>query len=92
MTVQAKRKNVETVTARIANSRGVQLGPNFSELETWRPRQDEWLGQPPNLVTGDKHVVLDGGWNDTGQICALQDDPLPMQISGLILGMDLGDT
>jgi hypothetical protein len=91
-TAQSKRKNVEAVTVKVVNSRGVLVGPNFEDMENWPSRTDEWLGQPPDLVTSGMRVQIDGGWNDTGQICFAQNLPLPMQISGLVLDMDIGDS
>lgn len=89
---QHKRKNIPSVMLRLAQSRGVEIGPNYEETQTWNPRTDEPLGQPPSLVTGDENVIIDGTWNESGQICIKQDLPLPMAVLGLVKDINIGDT
>jgi hypothetical protein len=89
---QNKRKDIPAVTLRLAQSRGVQIGPDFVEMDTWNPRVVQPLGQPPPMVTGDEYVIIAGTWNEEGQICIKQTDPLPMQVLGLIEGIEIGDS
>lgn len=91
MTIQTRRKNFPQGVLRLTDSRAVGIGPDFDHLETWASREDEPLGTPPSLVTGDRRVVLDGGWSEEGQICIEQSNPLPMHIVGLIPDVDVGD-
>lgn len=49
-------------------------------------------GDPIPLVTGDERIGVDQGWDVDPQVCAQQDNPLPMTILGLITEIVLGDT
>lgn len=89
---QEKRKNIPSVMMRMSQTRGVKIGPNYDELDTWNPRIVQPLGQPPPLVTGDEHVIIGGTWNEEGQICIEQSDPLPMSILGLVEEVEFGDS
>lgn len=91
-TSQNKRKNIPAVTLRMAQTRGIKIGPNYVEMDTWNPRVVQPLGQPPPMVTGDEYVVISGTWNEEGQVYIKQDQPLPMQILGLIPEIEIGDT
>lgn len=91
-TIQGKDKTIPAVTIRLYKSRGVEAGSNFDVMYTWPERTDEPYGQPPNLVSGDQRIIIEGDWNTFGQVCIRQTQPLPMQVLGLIPEVTLGDT
>lgn len=91
-TVQGQRKTIPAVTARMNKSRAIEFGEDFLNMQTWYPRSDENLGQPPDLISGDEYIPIDGTWNEYGQICIRQRDPLPMEVLGLISEVELGDS
>lgn len=90
--IQGKRKNISSVMMRMTQTRGIEIGPNFEEMDTWNPRVIQPLGQPPPLVTGDEHCIIAGTWNEEGQVCLRQAHPLPMQVLGLVPEIEIGDT
>lgn len=90
-TAQNKRKNISSVTLRLKDSRGVEVGPSYAEMQTWNPRGVQPLGSPPELITGDEYINIAGFWNEAGQIYLRQTQPLPMQVLGLIPETNVGD-
>jgi len=67
------------------NTRGGYWGPDFQHLYEWDQRgiQFEPIGQAPALFTGRALIPLAGAWQDSGQVCLQQTDPLPMSISAI---------
>lgn len=91
-TIQGKRKNIAALTARVDQTRGLQMGPTFEDLDEFKDRAPETLGQPIELFTGDQRMVIGGGWTTEGQMCLQQDQPLPATVLGVIPEITLGDT
>lgn len=91
-TMQGKRINIPAVAVRVTDTRGLKLGPDFSELKQIKERKNQIPGQPIQLVTGDERVLIPSAYKTPGQICAQQDDPLPCTILGLIPEVNVGDT
>lgn len=91
-TVQTKRKKIPVVTVRVQDSRGLKIGPNFSELQEIKERTTEPMGQAIKAITGDERVLISPNMTTQGQICAQQDQPLPATILGLMPELAIGDT
>jgi hypothetical protein len=89
-TIQSVLKKVNKVTARMERSRGLLIGPTFTELAEMRQREFEDMGDPTDLLTGDKEIILHPNWNSNGRICFRQRDPLPMTMLALIPDLTLG--
>ena len=92
-TVQGKRKKINALSVRVANTRGLWAGRTFEtlvpikELSSLTP-----MNQPSPLVTGDERVIMDPLWDVPGQICIQITDPLPATILGVIPEITIGDT
>lgn len=93
-TVQGKRKKIPAVTLRVENTRGLRVcsGPVFTDnMVQIKERNNEIMGQPIELKTGDERVVIDPRWEETGQICVQQNFPLPATVLGLVPEFHIGD-
>lgn len=76
-------KNVNDVFMRVHRSSGVFVGPDFDNLVEYKQRTDEPYGSPPALMDKEISVATISQWNDSGQICVRQKDPLPLTIVSL---------
>ena len=76
-------KNVNDVWARVIDSSGVFIGPDFDHLTEVKQRKAEPYGSPPSLMNREVSVMSHAMWNDSGQICIRQKDPLPLTICGI---------
>jgi hypothetical protein len=90
-TVQGKRKKITAATLRIQDSRGIELGQDFVTMTAFKERDSQPMGDPIMLVTGDERIPLDSNWDEQGQICAQQQNPLPATLLGLIPEVTVGD-
>jgi hypothetical protein len=91
-TIQGKRKKVSAVTVKVDRSRGLQLGRSLTTLRPIKERTDQPYGTPPPLVSKDERMVLESGWDATGQIHGMQEDPLPTTILAVVPEISVGDT
>ena len=76
-------KNVNDVYLRVHKSSGVFVGPDFENLVEYKQRTDEPYGSPPALMSKEIALSTISQWNDSGQICVRQTDPLPLTIVSL---------
>lgn len=90
-TAQGRRKDIPSVTVRVEDTRGLQVGPDFDHLNAMKERGQQMYGQPTPLTTGDQFVNTPNVWDTPGQVCILQTYPLPCTILGLIPDVLGGD-
>ncbi len=91
-TIQGKRKNINAVTMRLQESRGLKVGPTFSVLTEVKERGPTiFAGTAIPLVTGDERIVIEGQWQEQGQFCIQQDYPLPASVLGVVPELVVGD-
>jgi hypothetical protein len=91
-TVQGKRKKISRVILRVANSRGLMVGPLGQTLYEVKDRTVSTpMGQPQPLFTGDYLINLDPNFNEQAQIDMVQSDPLPVTVLGFMPWLTLGD-
>lgn len=92
-TIQGKRKKLNALTARCAETRGLNIGSTF---DTLRPNKEltrsTQLNEPIELLTGDTRMILDPNWTTEGQMCFEITDPLPATILGVIAEISVGDS
>jgi fibronectin type 3 domain-containing protein len=84
-TSQARLKNYNEITFRVADSINMQVGPDEDNLDTISFR--DWgdpFGVPPDVFTGDKTKDWPGGWDEHGRIVIKQDAPLPLTVLAII--------
>jgi hypothetical protein len=84
-TLMNKEQLMVEVAVMFYNTRGGYWGPDFQHLYEWDQRglQFEPMGLAPILFTGRALIPLAGAWQDSGQVCLQQTDPLPMSISAI---------
>lgn len=73
-------KNVNDVAIRVVKSSGLWVGPSFNQLVEVKQRTTENYGSPPDWMSKEISVMAYAEWNDSGQICIRQVDPLPLTI------------
>lgn len=92
-TVQGKWKKISQVSAKVKESRGWKVGPDFDHLYEIKQRnQSAHMGQPIPLVTTTELISIDPSWNVNGQLAFQQSYPLPMTILAVIPNLKVGDT
>ena len=89
--LQGRLKNIVASTVRVERSRGFLIGPNKEQLDEVKVREDEAYGQPTDLFTGDRRVILDGTWNTKGRILIRQPNPLPLTVLAVIPELEVAD-
>jgi hypothetical protein len=105
-TVQGRRKLINAVTLRVAQSRGAKVGVNQPDAST-QPNQANipWTGlheikergpaTPAGnaipLLTGDERIIVSTDWKKPGQVAVQMDDPLPLTVLALIPEVIVGD-
>lgn len=90
-TIQGKPKKIPSAVFRFENSRGLLYGPDSSRLSEIKQRENEVMGQPTALLTGDKKVDFKPDWNSNGRVFMRQNKPLPLTILAVIPDIDIGD-
>lgn len=77
---QGAKKNLVRQYIRVYQSSGLKVGADFGSLYRERPRTFENYGTPPALKSEVVEVMSGPSWNDLGQLCVRQDDPLPLMV------------
>lgn len=106
-TTQGKRKNIQAVTVRVQNTRGISVGTNQPDQST-QPNNASpaWTGlyemkarnstQFPGteipLFTGDLRELVSGSWQKPGQVAIQQNYPLEANILTIIPEWTMGDS
>jgi hypothetical protein len=84
-------KNVNNIWLRLHRSSSIHAGPSFSKLRPYVQRSVTVpYGSPPELVTDVVQIALDPTWQQDGNVCIRQSDPLPLQISSISLEASTG--
>lgn len=98
--VQGKRKKIAAITARVADTLGLQIGTTSSTLTVMKDFQ---LGAIPStstgpgqkvsdLYNGDGRTVLDQAWQEAGNYFIQQNLPYPATVLGVMPEVVVGDT
>lgn len=94
--IQGKRKLVPAATLRLDCTKGLKVGQDFNSLTPVPDCGDidtNFVGlNPGTLFSGDAYVVFTGAWDEKGEVCIQQDDPLPASVLGIIVQVVAGDT
>lgn len=93
-TIQGKRKKIAAMTVRVHQTRGLKMGTDFTadNLVEYKMRNDQPMGQPIELETGDQRIIMPPLWQEQGVVCIQQDYPLPATVLGIIPEIVVGDT
>jgi hypothetical protein len=84
---QANVKSINEAWIRVKNTSNLKVGPDFTTMRVLKQRTSEPYGSPPALMSGVVQISIDGKWAEDGSICVRQDQPLPVTISALALGV-----
>lgn len=84
---RGRKKNVNEIWLDVLASSGIWAGPHEGALVESKQRSTEPPGSPPRLKTGEVQLTLKPDWNEYGQIWVRQQDPLPLTIVSLTLGV-----
>lgn len=87
---QGRQKNVNKVWLRVNNSSGIFAGPDFNNLKEAKQRTTEPYGAPPALQSREVAVTLDPKWQDSGNVCVRQSDPLALTLVSMTLEVAVG--
>jgi hypothetical protein len=93
MQVQDYRKKISAVAVRVRDTRGLKVGPNFSNLTEIKERSAlVSMGTAIPLFTGDERVVITDQYLVDDDVCIEQDNPLPCTILAVIPEVSIGDS
>lgn len=87
---QGRQKNVNKAWIRVSNSSGIFAGPSFDKLKEAKQRTTEPYGSPPILRSGEIPITLTPAWQDNGQVCIRQADPLALTIVAVEYEVSIG--
>lgn len=90
-TVQGLLKRVIGAVVRFNRSRGLFIGPNNANLVEMKQRENEAMGDPTALLTGDKEVTFDSEWGTDGRMFLRQRYPLPFTVLAIVPRVELSD-
>ncbi len=87
------RKTLKAIALKVQDTRGLKVGPNFSnltEIKEWSSSVN--MGGPVPLTTGTQRVIVYQQYTVDDNICIQADQPLPCTILGISPEMGLGDS
>ncbi len=89
-TMQGLPIKIGKVILRLLDSRGGKVGQDLSHLEEWQRRlSTDYLGDAMALYTGDADVNAGFEYEEGGRLYVVQDEPLPITILALIIGLEV---
>lgn len=93
MQVQDYRKKIAAVAVRVADTRGLKVGPDFTRLTEIKERTASVsMGAAVPLFTGDERVIISADYLVDDDVCLQQDNPLPCTVLGVIPEVSIGDS
>ena len=88
---QGRVKNINRCWVKVYQSSGIFVGPDADHLTEIKQRTTEPWASPPALQTGELAVLTTPSWQESGQVCIQQQNPLPVDVVGLTMEVVLGD-
>lgn len=79
-----KRKVVKQAEVYVDGTRGLLVGPDRDNLETWRQREHEAWGEPTRPVSGPAELTVKSVWGKGGTLVVQQADPLPVEVLSIV--------
>ena len=86
---QGRRKNITEVWLRLFESRSVLAGPGPNKLYEMKPRINEDMGLPPDLITGEASLRVSPEWQNDGALFIRHDQPLPLTVLSMTMELDI---
>jgi hypothetical protein len=91
-TIQGALSKFSEVVVRFEKSRLPWIGPDRNNMREMKPRlQEEEMGSPAALYTGDREITLKPAWKSTGRFFMRMRDPLPLTITAIVPSIVLED-
>jgi hypothetical protein len=88
-TSRSRQAKITGVAISFLNSAGVMFGKSVDALYPIAFRTTEPYDSPPALFTGDKKMVMNGGFNPENPIVISGTDPLPCTVRAIIAQLDV---
>jgi len=89
--IEAKRKRIVGIAARLTRSRGLQYGDAYDRTYEMKERTDEAWGQPTRLQDGIRYQHIGTTWDENGHTYFKLEDPLPVTLLSLVSDIEVGD-
>ena len=86
----SKKKIVKEVTIRVQNTRGLFIGPNEDNLESYPARSTELWGDPAATLTDLLRLPISDDWAREAGITIQSEQGLPMTILSMMVSTDVG--
>jgi hypothetical protein len=88
-TTQGTIKKIHEIVVSFYRSGNVEYGTDENNLLSWDWRTDEDYDSPPDLFTGSKPAVFDGGFSPEDSILITGDSPLPCTVRAIVARMEI---
>lgn len=89
--IEAKRKRIVGLAARLTRSRGLRYGSSYDRTYAMKERTTEAWGRPTALQEGIRYQTIGTTWDEEGQTYFRLDDPLPVTLLSLVSDIEVGD-
>lgn len=89
--IEAKRKRIVAISARVTRTRGLRAGDSYETLYEFPERTDEPWGIPIALQDGIQQMPLGTTWDEEAHTYFLLDDPVPATLLSLVQDVEVGD-
>lgn len=89
--IEAKRKRIVGLAARLTRSRGLRYGPSYERTYAMKERTNEVWGRPTALQEGIRYQAIGTTWDEEGQTYFRLNDPLPVTLLSLVSDIEVGD-
>lgn len=87
---QGRVKNINEIYIRVNESSGIFAGPTFERMTEVKQRTNEPMGTPPALKSAEIRLAVAPSWQESGQICIRQSDPIPLTVVSMSLSVVAG--
>lgn len=85
----SRKQQAGDVVLKVINTRGIEAGPNEGNLFPVKFREDEAWGAATDLFSGMKQIDCAGTSQDETVVVVRSVDPLPFQISAILIEPDV---
>ena len=89
--MEGRRKRIIGLAVRVFNTRGLRVGSDFDSLYEMKDRTIEEWGDPTDVQSDSRTIIIESTFNEDGSIVFQQDYPLPATVLGFVLDADIGD-
>ncbi|WP_299078693.1 hypothetical protein [uncultured Paraglaciecola sp.] len=83
-------KGQSKIYAEVYETRGVEWGPNFEDLEPLEDRSYEAYDEPARTKTEELEITFLDNWERESKVCAQQKLPLPMTLQKITQEIEYG--